>query len=764
MFPNRSHRFALAALVCILLAGAPQFSPADDSRGHGRSNQGEAFDEGPRQAATLLGESRVGKVSFPVSTSNQAAREFFQQGVAQLHGFAFFEAERSFRQVLLLDPNCALAHWGIALSNRHNPKRARELMQKAFEKKDAVSARERAWIQAFHAYFAEKPDEPARRRALVRALEELVQDAPQDVEAKVWLVLQVWDNSYNGIPIESFSGLDALLGEALRAEPNHPGAHHLRIHLWNNRSDKYALSSAAVCGQSAPGIAHMWHMPGHTYTKLNRFADAAWHQEAAARVDHAWVRERRILPDQIHNFAHNNDWLVETLGFLGRTKEAIALATNMIELPRLAPRTPVIGRKSFSEERSSHFLGARRLMELLLDFELWEDALGLAQTRHLGEQLLPIQEAARQRLLAAAHYSKGNTDLAAEAERQIEHAIERIARERVEAADEAERDALSKDKPAAEALKAATDVLQKKKPALDEARGYLSEARIYGAAAKKDGLPSPKAWKEASRLKGARKALLLLALGQEEEAEKTAAEALKEGPERLLPAAVQAEILWKRGKAADAKKIFETVRSLAADAPKDLPVLGRLAPLIAESGIPGEWRKKRDPSAEAAARPKLESLGPFHWEPETAAPWVLPMESGEPLSLALYRGKPVLVIFYLGSGCVHCLQQLNDFAPYNGRFQDLGISLVAVSTDTAPNLEKTFEKSKTKGGFPFPIVADPQLAAFQAYGAYDDFEKQPLHGLFLIDGKGRIRWQDISFQPFENPEWLLQEASRLLQF
>jgi len=61
-------------------------------------------------------------------------------------------------------------------------------------------------------------------------------------------------------------------------------------------------------------------------------------------------------------------------------------------------------------------------------------------------------------------------------------------------------------------------------------------------------------------------------------------------------------------------------------------------------------------------------------------------------------------------------------------------------------------------------VADPELNTFKAYGAYDDFENQPLHGIFLLDANQRVRWQDISFRPFDKPEWLLEEARRLLQF
>ena len=73
---------------------------------------GEVFNEGPRQAAYLMGDT--GNVTFPITSANPEAQAFFNQGIGQLHGFWYFEAERSFRQVAMLDPNCAMAYWGMA--------------------------------------------------------------------------------------------------------------------------------------------------------------------------------------------------------------------------------------------------------------------------------------------------------------------------------------------------------------------------------------------------------------------------------------------------------------------------------------------------------------------------------------------------------------------------------------------------------------------------------------------------------------------------
>ena len=62
----------------------------------------------------------------------------------------------------------------------------------------------------------------------------------------------------------------------------------------------------------------------------------------------------------------------------------------------------------------------------------------------------------------------------------------------------------------------------------------------------------------------------------------------------------------------------------------------------------------------------------------------------------------------------------------------------------------------------FPLVANTELDVFKAYRAFDDFEGIPLHGTYLIDENGLIRWQDVSYEPFMNPEFLLKESKRLL--
>ena len=60
-----------------------------------------------------------------------------------------------------------------------------------------------------------------------------------------------------------------------------------------------------------------------------------------------------------------------------------------------------------------------------------------------------------------------------------------------------------------------------------------------------------------------------------------------------------------------------------------------------------------------------------------------------------------------------------------------------------------------------PMLADPKLELFKRYRAFDDFENQPLHGTFLIDAQGNVRFQRISADPFLDVEFIKAEAARV---
>jgi peroxiredoxin len=204
------------------------------------------------------------------------------------------------------------------------------------------------------------------------------------------------------------------------------------------------------------------------------------------------------------------------------------------------------------------------------------------------------------------------------------------------------------------------------------------------------------------------------------------------------------------------------LRPLAAWADLDVRPMQRLAPIAVEFGAPADWRGPRTPAVDVGIRPELDTLGPLRWSPTPATSWALTAADGKTISMADYSGRPVVMIFYLGSGCLHCVEQIQKFVPEAAAFKQAGISLVAVSTEPLDILQGSLEKLSPKEAVSFPLAADPEMSVFKSYRAFDDFEQAPLHGVFLIDGAGMIRWQDIGHEPFTDAKFLLEEAKRLL--
>ncbi len=748
-------------------AAKPEDKPADAKPTEpelkaGHSMHGEAFNEGPRQRAYLM--PGMANVHFPVTTKVPEAQQFFDQGVSQLHGFWYFEAERSFRQVLVFDKNCAMAYWGLAMANANNDKRAKSFIEIAAQLKDKASPREVKWIDTLSAWYASE-DNTDRRRKYVRELESLVQDDPTDVEAKAFLALQVWKNgswmtdSKKQLPISSHQAVDAILDQVFALNPMHP-AHHYRIHLWDDEKPARALVSASLCGQTSPGIAHMWHMPGHTYSKLHRYVDAVWQQEASARVDHAHMMRDGVMPDQIHNYAHNNEWLIRNWAFLGRVNDAIALAENMISLPR----HPQYNKRD--KRGTSADFGHRRLAEVLEQYECWELILGRAAP-HLQNPASkdPGARLEELRLTGLAQFGLGKTSEGREQVTALEKLLEEQRAERIKAADEAEAKARGEKKSDADVTKAMADVLQSKSPNLRKIEHAIAELKTHASLAAGD-VPAAKAeldkCKDSSLLSKLQKARLYSLVADHAEAEKLARELVKSGEGQVLPLALLVEVLHRADKKADARCEFDRLSPLAAWADLDVRPMQRLAPIASEFGAAADWRGPRTPAADVGIRPELDTLGPLRWSPTPATDWALTAATEKTLSMTDFSGKPVVLIFYLGSGCLHCVEQIQKFVPETAKFAEAGISIAAISTEPLDVLQGSLEKLSPKETVPFPLAADPEMSVFKSYRVFDDFENTPLHGVFLIDGTGQIRWQDISHEPFTDAQFLLEEAQRLL--
>ncbi len=653
----------LLVFVSVLAGIALNGSAAQpDAGAFGHSVHGEAFDEGPRQAAYLM--PGMPDISFPISTTNGDAQKFFNQGVGQLHGFWYYEAERSFRQVARLDTNCAMAYWGMAMANVQTEKRAKGFVEKVVKLTNGIPRREYLYINSLAKfYIGTETNDVEKHRKYVKDLEQIIEEFPEDLEAKALLAFKVWDN--NGrIKISSHTATDALAREVISQKPLHP-VHHARIHLWNYEADRRALDSAARCGQGSPGIAHMWHMPGHTYSGVHRYADSAWQQEASARVDHAYMMRNRVLPDQIHNYAHNNEWLVRTFNHLGRVPEAIDLAKNLIELPR----HPKYNRLELPTEREkndkklkerargsrngSAKQGRERLIETLVRWELWDQLISLSGTMYLETTGVPEEKARLAHALALAYFAKGQVKKAEAQIAEVQSAIQLQRELRHEDIDDAELNGKEENKKEDDITKAMTDALKTHGGKIKFIENLLAELKVHQTLASGETNELKKSIEELKNVPRERLAQIWMRSGDTNKALEVALKSVESGTNQVQLLANYIDLLSQAGKEAEAETFFKTLRTVASQASLDLPVLHRIAPVAKRLDLPKDWREPYVQPSDVGNRPLLDGLGPLRWQPSPAPEWTLRDADNDTISLKDYKGKPVVVVFYLGSGCVH---------------------------------------------------------------------------------------------------------------
>ncbi len=694
-------------------ASASEANPAVPAPGH--SVHGEPFNDGPRHSAYLM--SGMGKSHFPVTTKKPEAQAFIDQGVAQLHSFFYFEAERSFRQAAKLDPGCVMAYWGMAMANVNNPRRAKEFLKEARKRAGAgaTSRREQLYLEAIEAFHKDGGNARGHQQDLLRGLETIVQEFPDDIDARAWMAMVAWQAGGNG----SRQALDIVLDTVLQAEPMHPGAHHYRIHLWDGVKPIRAEKSAALFARAAPGIAHAWHMPGHTYTGLKRYADAAYQQEGSARVDHAYMFRDRVMPFEIHNYAHNNQWLCTSYSHIGRVHDAITVARNLVEQPRDPQKNGP------NDGGSPQRYGRLRWSELLVRYELWDDLIEATTSGVLDWTNIPHEQVQRAYTLGQAYAAKGDAKRLAE---QVE--------------------ALRKLKDAAA------------KPALAELEGYQLLAR--GEVG-----PAFDEFAKASSMRPDATARAHLTARNYGFAESVAKKAVQQNPDQVPPLAAYVEILQAVGKEKEARETYAKLVPMARCADRDLPIFRRLGALVARWKADKTWTPPETSPApsggsdEAAInRIDLTTLGPLGWSPFPAEPLAGTDTTGKPWSLATHKGRNVLVLFFLGGKCAHCMQQLQVFGKEYDALKTLEVDTIAISTDDA-EASKALKNNQDGIKFPMPMIADPKLDSFRRYRAYDDFEGQPLHGTFLIDAQGNVRFQRISADPFLDVEFIKAEAVRV---
>jgi len=229
-------------------------------------------------------DERLGTVSFPTSCS-QAVQQSFDRAVALLHSFQYEEAGKGFASVAQNDPNCAMAHWGQAMSLYHqlweHPdaetlKKGRAELRKA-EELQPKTPREREYIAAAAAFFqdSDKLDYAARATEYSKAMEQLHLRHPEDGEAAAFYALSLVALPSDESDLTRRRKAIAILDKLLATKPDHPGVAHYLIHAADTpQLAPLGLAAARRYAKIAPSSAHALHMPSHIFTRLGLWQES----------------------------------------------------------------------------------------------------------------------------------------------------------------------------------------------------------------------------------------------------------------------------------------------------------------------------------------------------------------------------------------------------------------------------------------------------------------------------------------------------------
>jgi len=250
----------------------------------------------------------LGDLHHPVSTTNPQAQQFFDQGLRFIYAFNHDEAARSFQHAGELDPQLAMAFWGVAEAvgpNYNDPadparyKQAHDAVQKAVELSADASPSDQAYIQALAKRFPADPSSDLKKAAedYRDAMRQVVSKFPDDLDAatlfaEAGMNLHPWGLWHvDGTPEIGTDEIVSTLESVIKRDPDHLGAIHYYIHAVEASSNpERALAGANKLASLAPGAGHIVHMPAHVYIRTGDYEAAVKSNEKAASVDRAYIK------------------------------------------------------------------------------------------------------------------------------------------------------------------------------------------------------------------------------------------------------------------------------------------------------------------------------------------------------------------------------------------------------------------------------------------------------------------------------------------
>lgn len=290
-----------------------------------KSNTTTSFRSVPTHTSESAAPARLydgmGSHKRTITTSSRDAQRYFDQGLTWAYAFNHDEAIKAFEKAAEIDPTCAMAYWGIALSHGphiNNPmmdearsQAAWDALQKANKHASACTATEQALISALAARYTDPakgkvpmmPDERAPLdKAYADAMAKVYESNKSDADvatlyAESLMDLRPWDLwDLKGNPRPETPRVVAAIEHAMELQPNHPGANHLYIHAVEaSKQPERANAAADRLRTLVPASGHLAHMPSHIDVRTGRWALAAEQNRQASKID---AEYRRVSPRQ----------------------------------------------------------------------------------------------------------------------------------------------------------------------------------------------------------------------------------------------------------------------------------------------------------------------------------------------------------------------------------------------------------------------------------------------------------------------------------
>ena len=721
-FTGYSETIAMKFLAVLLVLAALPAPGQTDAYKLGHSHQGPAFDTGPREKPWKM--EGIGHTHFPITTSNPEVQMWFDQGNTLLHSFWYFEAERSFRWCLKLEPGNAMAWWGMSRASMNHDRQV-TFIKEALKRKDKVTDRERMYIEATAADLLDdpvngtKPDE--REKKYKEMLENIVLRYPDDIEAKALLAL-AWLGSDR-------YGTELMLQQVLKADPRHPGAHHYRIHNWNAQHPEIALDSCALYSEIVPGIGHAQHMPGHIYATLGMYNEAAISMDTANRVEKQYMRQRMIFPWDDWNYAHNANYLGYVLEQLGMPDAAVRTARQLLEVS-FDPK------QNAEDQFGTHGQGLVALMRVLVKYERWREILD-PKTFNWTDK--PRDRMYKSYCGTLAYIGTGDLDKAEKS--YLEH--------------RGLKDALNK--PGLKWLEE-TYIVEDL-----ELKGRLALARgdtLQGLSILEDAAAREAKLRESQNDPPFYPGVVYNVLGRAyldhrspalaAVAFETALKTVRNDPFALSGLV---EAYSATGEKEKARQMMGRLLYVWSDAESGLKWMDRARALVPDaSPHDNSPRPQRN-----YKKTSLDRFGPNLWEPYPAPLLDAADPKGNRVTLEEFRGRNVLLVFYLGDECPHCLEQLIGIGKHKMDFAKADTDILAISSNSPQHNAESLKAAD----LPFRLLSDSNHENARRFHSYDDFEDLELHSTILIDKQGRVYWARTGGEPFDDVPFLLHQLDRM---